>query len=203
MTDKQLSPEMTADELIEETFRTTMSLLQASYEGGQNEAIFQAISICAGMDKKMPHWLAAAFCEGWARYRGAISGPGDKPGKSTLGGAFGVVRPNNFKPHSARRWVYASLIWQFVERERKAGVPVDEYLFERAAELAPRDGGAGFYEAAYGFDLPESERRPIKASTAKNMYYDFIKRHGLSDKAQSVVQDAFLEAGSLAKYRED
>lgn len=39
MTNKQSPPEMTADELIDETFLSTTALLRASYEGGQNEAI--------------------------------------------------------------------------------------------------------------------------------------------------------------------
>lgn len=148
--------------------------MRQGYEAGNPECLFYAVNMCLRTNYLAPQWARDAFRDGWGRYTGAIPGLKDKPGQSTLGGAFGIVRPNNFKPYAARRRKYASLIWQFVEKEKKAGAPVDEYLFERAAELVPSDGDVRFTKIVYDVDLPDSERKGIKATTAKNMYYEYV-----------------------------
>ena len=167
---------MNDDETLEKLYGTNIEIFHEQYNEGHFESLFHAIKLCAMCNKPMPHWAAVAFSEGWQRYKGAIPGPGDKQGKSTLGGAFGIVRSPNFKPYKQRRQTYAFLIWQFVEREKKSGYPVDEYLFERAAEYVSECDHKRFIEKVYGLVLPESERNQIRASTAKAMYYGFVKK---------------------------
>ena len=169
---------MNEEDAIYESFRTSIEILERQYEEGHQESLFVAIALCARFDYKMPEWVRNGFLSGWGRYRAAVPGPTDKPGQSTLGGAFGIVRSANFKPSATRRRVYASLIWQFVQNEKRRdpSKPIDERLFERAAKQLPKDGGAEWYKIVHDVDLPPKERKRISGKTAERMYYEFLAK---------------------------
>jgi hypothetical protein len=147
------------------------------FEAGDSAALFHAVSWCAFNRRIIPDWAALPFCGGWERYKAGIPGKADAPGKSTLGGVFGIVRPSNFKPSAHRRRGLAWEIYEFVEQEKTSGIPVDEYLFERAAEKVSGGGGiASWIKRIYKVELPESESRTISGKTAQRIYYEFLAR---------------------------
>ena len=148
-----------------------------AYEAGDPEALFVALAHCARFGAPIPEWATQAFCLGWGRYSDVAPDALDNPADSTLGGAFGIRRPKGFRPAAARRWKHwPSWVWSRVEALKREGVPVDESLFAQVAAEIHRDQLADFYETFYGTPLAAAERRPIGASTVRDMYYAFLRR---------------------------
>lgn len=170
-------PKTEDDPALTASDREKLDRWKQQFESGNSEALLHAVSWCAFNRKIVPDWAALPLCGGWERYKAGVPGRADAPGKSTLGGVFGITRPSNFKPSAHRRRGLSWDIYEFVEQERNSGAPVDEYLFERAAEKVSGDGGiASLLERIYKIELPASEFKGISGKTAQRIYYEFLAR---------------------------
>jgi hypothetical protein len=163
------------ESVIPKTVEARLAALREDYDHGAREALFMAIQICACRDLPIPEWAAMAFTEGWTRYCNAIPGPADFPGQSTLGGAFGIIRPAHFKPSAARRKPLAHLVRLYVDAYRAEGHPIDSGLFEMIADRLPADGGARRFQRFFGVKLPDKERKRLSGKTVERLYYKSLR----------------------------
>jgi len=122
--------------------------LHESFKTGDGEAVLSAIDYCMGFDYPIPNWLVEVWENACSQWR-----LGDA---ETIDAALGIKRVHLKK---IQRQSLAPLIQRYVhdrrEEDGKENAPIDDYLFEQAAEYI-------------------SELFPdfaMKTSTAKTLYY--------------------------------
>lgn len=119
-----------------EDYRTTkIAELEKRYLAGEAEALLDVVAICLATGAKPPEWAVTAFNAAWAvRYQGNQV--------RTLGEAFGIERPSNWRQRRAQKDVLTYVIWQRVLHERREhDVPIGQPLFEWVAEALSVENG--------------------------------------------------------------
>ncbi len=100
---------------------TYLEALRERFEGGEREALLDAIRVAAEMNIPMPDWAAAAYRSTLDGYEQAA------PGTRTLADAFGVHREKSENLNSARRrHMYQGFIRKRYEALKRAGLRTAE-----------------------------------------------------------------------------
>ena len=109
--------------------------LEGRYSAGESEALLDAVGICINTGTKAPQWVEMGFNAAWlVRYQGNQA--------RTLGEAFGVERPSNWRQGRAQKDVLRFVIWQRVLHERRENAaPIGRALFEEVAEALSSEYG--------------------------------------------------------------
>lgn len=102
---------------------------------GEAEALLDAVAICINTGIKAPPWVEKGFNEAWlVRWKTAEA--------RTLGEAFGIERPSNWRQGRAQKDELTFVIWQRVLRERREnGATIGRALFEEVAEALSVEHG--------------------------------------------------------------
>lgn len=160
------------------------------FKAGRKEALFDAIQWAATNGTPIPEWARMPFMEGWSRYKDVVPDDPSAPSESecTLGGAFGINRPENFNKPAARFWgQHASLIWSMVTQRRKAGEKVGYPMFKAIAEeLNANPLDLKVYAMIHGLPEDNTEQlmdtrtqKGISAGTVSAYYYEYLR--GIKD----------------------
>jgi hypothetical protein len=164
--------------LTETELNHIYSMWETVFRNGDRAALFNVISVCFVCKIPVPGWAANEFIKGWDRYTNAVPDNPDKPGVSTLGGAFGIVRKPGFTPAAVRR--RRTLMLEACCRVRarhKEGEPITLELFQSVAvEINKnREAVRTRYRSVYNVKLPDVEARPISGSMVRDFYYKELK----------------------------
>lgn len=101
--------------------------LRLRYATGDQEALLDAVQFYLMRGDTAPDWVVTAFSAAWGvRWQCG--------GARTLGEAFGIERPSNWRQKRARKDVMTFIIWQRVIDEHRAGSPLGRALFEAVAD---------------------------------------------------------------------
>lgn len=158
----------------------SMEECRQEYKAGRNEALFEAIYWAAREGIPVPDWASKAFMGGWNRYQCVFPDDLDNPSMSTLGGAFGITRPENFNAPAARfQNLCRFKIAHTVSRRVDAGENIGEELFESVAqELRVNPPFLRYVEEFFGVPSKAAKRlldsrvqKGISATTVKRAYY--------------------------------
>lgn len=165
--------------------RAYFEALRERFEGGEREALLDAIREAAEMNIPLPQWVAAAYCSTLDGYEQAA------PGTRTLADAFGVHRVKDETLKTARRQhLYQWFIRKRYEALKRAGL--------RTAENAT--GAPTIWEQISAElknpKLLESPDNPSPDSVMFAAFQTFPKQpESLSTKQ---IQKLFYEAGKGA-----
>jgi hypothetical protein len=101
--------------------RTYLEALRERFEGGEREALLDAIRVAAEMNIPLPEWVAAAYRSTLDGYEQAA------PGTRTLADAFGVHRAKSENLNTTRRrHLYQWFICKRYEALKRAGLRTAE-----------------------------------------------------------------------------
>jgi hypothetical protein len=96
-----------------------------SADEGDGQAILVALNYCVSIFRfPPPTWLDEAWGKAYSAWRYCDA--------DSLDDAFGVQRTH--LTARRKRILFSGLVWQFVSERHDAGVPVDDQMFELAAE---------------------------------------------------------------------
>ena len=141
--------EARAEAIVSEHWATQIEGKRAAIEAGDGDALLEAIMDVVLSRKAFPEWLAysvARAIRGYTHHKA-----------STLDEAFGVSRPQGYRRKAVQaRWDGALPVVQDVMHLQKAGVPVDDGLFEAVGELH----GIGKTTASKWFYFHKSRATP-------------------------------------------
>lgn len=102
--------------------------LEQEFESGNSCALLDAVEVCLDANIQTPKWVVIGFRAAWAI--GWESGSA-----RTLGEAFDINRPKNWRQKRARKDYLTTLIWQSTIRYmRENPGPIDQALFECVAD---------------------------------------------------------------------
>lgn len=164
--------------LTETELNHIYSMFETDFRNGDRAAFFNAISACFVCKIPVPGWAANEFIKGWDRYTNVVPDNPDKPGVSTLGGAFGIVRKPGFTPAAERRrrTLMLGACWKVVARHEE-GEPMTLKLFQSVADEINKNREAvrTRYRSVYNVKLPDKEARPISGSMVSDFYYGKFK----------------------------
>lgn len=144
---------------------------------GNGEGVFRALNHCFMKDIPPPTWAKDAFMEGWRRFYYGVPDDAETSGAATLGGAFNIQRPAKFDPAAERRRrMMGQAVWSYITARLSEGAKKPA-VFEEAAEYFYKARFFEAYELHTDIKLSGAEKakKPVKASTVRDLYYGYIK----------------------------
>ena len=123
---------MTSDELerISTIVSGGLDTIEKRFNSGDRMALMDAIALCASNDHPLPVWVRSAYLVAFGKVKGLECRSWDD--------ALGKPFPERKGLSAARKMASGSWdVFIAVERIRRdePGTPIDEYLFERVAEI--------------------------------------------------------------------
>lgn len=114
--------------IVSEHWASQIESRRAEIEGGNGDALLEAIMDVVLSREPFPEWLSYKVAHAIRNYT--------HHKKATLDEAFGVVRPQGYRRQATQaRWDNAFKVVKDVMHLHQAGVPIDDGLFDAVGQL--------------------------------------------------------------------